>query len=134
MPAEGLWISPDRGHVAVVEHLIAIQQHPRLFGLTSREVSGLSLRGLRGIAEQLIDEGWIRYRGFGYQHLFEMKSLDKGTVDDVLVDAASHPTDIVVIETTSPRREYKGTVEEWYGRSMLRHWESNPRLGWRISR
>jgi len=131
---EGLWIDPDGESYAVVEHLISIQNDPDIFGLSAREVRGQTVEGLRKIAEKLIADGWKRYRYLAGDHLFEMYKLDKLLVDYVLSDVQALADDRVVIETVKPRREYKGTVDEWFARSMLRSYETNPKRGWRFSK
>jgi hypothetical protein len=131
---EGLWIDPEGESYSVVEHLIAIQQDPTFFGLSIRNVRHQTVEGLRKIAEKLIVDGWKRYRYLAGDHLFEMLKLDKFLVDSVLTDTQALPSDRVIIETVKPRREYRGTVAQWYDRSMLRSYETNPKRGWRFSR
>lgn len=135
---EGVWISPDRETIPVVEHLIKIQEDPEVFGLDSKFIRRLNVEGLRRVAEDLIKNGWIRYRYLSGAHLFEMYKLDQGVIDDVLIKARI-PAELqdderVFIQIVRPRREYRGTVSEWYDRSMLRSWESNPKRAWRFSR
>lgn len=132
---EGLWISPDRDErIPVVEHLIAIQQDPHRFGLTARDVRGVGIEGLCELAEELIKDGWIRYRYLAGTHLFEILRLDKDALYDVLIDAQAAEHERVVIETLSPRREYSGSVQQFFGGEMFRAWENNPKRAWRLSR
>jgi hypothetical protein len=82
----------------------------------------------------LFEEGWIRYRWFGGDsHMFEMQKLNKEVVDGILRDANALPDERVVIETIEPKRQYRGTIEEWIDRTMLRTFENNPKRTWRLS-
>jgi hypothetical protein len=132
--AEGLWIAPDGTAIPVIEHLLAIAHEPEAFGLLPRDVKNQTVEGLRKIAERLIREGWVRYRSLSGDHLFEMCKLDKDLIDDVLTGGQALEGDRVIIETVSPKREYRGSVQEWRERSMLRSYETNPKHGWRLSR
>jgi len=50
---EGLWISPEGERIPVVEHLLALQHDPHLFGLTLRDVKGADVEALRILAGDL---------------------------------------------------------------------------------
>lgn len=135
LPPEGLWISPDGEPVEVIEHLITIQQEPEKFGLSPRDVGRASIKNLRDIAIELIKVGWTRFRFLGGVWGFEVYQVKSkiSLIEDVLVAQNAYPQERVLISQASPKRDYQGTVAEFYDRAMFRHYELGRRNNWRMS-
>lgn len=135
LPPEGLWISPDgMVTIPVVEHLIEIQQNPEPFGLSPADVRKRSIAQLRAIAKGLIRVGWIRFRYLSGTWNFEVDQarLRIGILEDVIVQGKAYPEERVVVAQASPKRDYQGTVAEFYDRSMFRHYDLG-RNRWRVT-
>jgi hypothetical protein len=133
----GYWFSPPdrRGRrvpIAVLGHYAALRSEPETFGLTKAQTRFASIKDLEALSKSLIDQGWVRYRHTGTKHLFQTRTLQKAFIDFVLSEVGAGLNEQVVIETDSPRREYRGTINEWYDRSILGSWEANPQETWRI--
>lgn len=125
LPPEGLWISPSGDAIPVIEHLIEIQQNPEPFGLAPKDVERRSIKDLRQIARSLIQDGWTRFRYLSGTWNFEVDQakLRISLIQEVLVQGKAYPEERVVIAQLSPKRDYQGTVAEFYDRSMFRHYE-----------
>jgi len=134
---EGFWLSPYYEKIPVIEHLITIQQEPHSFGLTQRDVAGQDVAGLRQIAEDLIHEGWIRYRYLAGTHYIEMGRFNRDKVERVLFEELTDEPMLeerLVIEVAAPRKEYVGTIAAMLEGSMFHSWQTNPKAGWRFCR
>jgi hypothetical protein len=130
---EGLWISPEGEKFPVTEHLVAIQRHPHLFGLSAWDVNGQSIEGLRLVALRLLADGWVRYRHFGPDlHMFETESTDRRVIDELLTAAEALPDDRIVVHVRTPRGEFRGVVRDWTARTIAKG-EPSREDGWRFS-
>lgn len=120
--------------IPVVEHLIEIQQNPAAFDLDLSEVRTLSISDLRNLAQRLIQHGWIRFRYLSGTWNFEVDRVRMriGILEDVLVQGKAYPQERVVIAQAVPRRDYQGTVAEFYDRSMFSHYDLG-RNRWRVT-
>lgn len=89
---EGFWISPDGEVEEITEHLSAVRDNPVRFGLSPGELE--SLMGYRGLPPALsvrlaviyrvIDNGWIRVRGYGNQYIaFTVDELSEDTISKI---------------------------------------------------
>lgn len=120
----------------MVEHGIDIQRHPEVFGLTERDVRGATLEDLRKIAvEKLIMEGWLRFRFLDNEWNFEAGFVQNALerIEEILTVHNAQPHELVKIEQVKPKREYKGTVAEFYDRTMFRYYELWKKNAWRMS-
>jgi len=131
---EGLWLSPDGEEVPVIEHLIEIQHNPEAFGLSPRDVKGVTIENLRDIAVDLIKKGWTRFRYLSGTWNFEVDSVRSriDAIERILVGHRAYPQERVVVSQATPKRDYQGTVSEFYDRSMFRHYELG-RSRWRVT-
>jgi hypothetical protein len=134
LPPEGLWVSPDGTRISVIEHLIEIQHHPQTFGLTAREVKGASISDLHGMAVKLILDGWTRFRFLSGVWNFEVDSVKRRRqlIEDILVTHQAFHLERVVISQATPKRDYQGSVAQFYDQSMFRHYELG-RSTWRVT-
>lgn len=134
LPPEGLWVSPDGEAHPVIEHLISIQHHPEIFGLSKRDVQGASIEDLRKIAVNLIREGWLRFRFLSGVWNFEVDTVKTriNHIEEILVSHKAYPQERVVVSQVRPKRDFQGTVSQLYDRSMFRHYELG-RNPWRFS-
>lgn len=135
LPPEGLWVSPDGDPVTVIEHLIALKENPEIFGLTEREVEKAKVKDLRDIAVKLIGSGWMRFRFLGGVWAFEVNSVKAktGLIEEILVGQNAYPEERVIVSQVSPKRDYQGSVSQFYDRSMFRHYELGRGNRWRVS-
>jgi hypothetical protein len=135
LPPEGLWISPDDRWIPVIEHMPTIQQHPELFGLRKADVKGASLQDLRAIGEELILDGWVRFRYLSGKYHFEVARAKAKIrlIEDVLTDAQAQLDEEVRISQAAPRREYVGTVADVFDRVIFGAIENPIRNRWRIT-
>jgi hypothetical protein len=132
---EGFWISPDGEFIPVSEHLISIQQEPERFWLTKRDVADASINDLRKIAVELIKSGWIRFRFFGSNYLFEINSVsthNNELMEEALLKAEAVTKENITIETMKPRKTYSGTVGQFFDRTLFKYY-ANPKRKWRLS-
>lgn len=138
LPPEGLWISPEGDRIPVVEHMIALQQFPHLFGLLERHVKGKPIEHLATIAADLVRKGWTRFRNFGYVYAFEVDriSMRWGLVESILSDGNALLEEKVSISQAFPRSRADGTVSEVYERTLIFRKENPRRHGlghWRFT-
>lgn len=135
LPPEGLWISPEGRMIPVVEHMPTIQQYPQLFGLSKSDVHGLTLRQLRGLGEELILDGWIRFRYLSGVYHFEVGRAKSKIrlIEDVLVEASAVTDEEVRISQAAPRREFVGTVGDVFERAIFGYQENPIKNKWRIT-
>jgi hypothetical protein len=135
LPPEGLWVSPEGEATSVIEHLIEIQHHPETFGLSVKDVKGASISKLRDLAVELIREGWTRFRFLSGVWNFEVDAAKRRVdlMEDILVTHQAHPQERVVISQVSPKKDYQGTVAQFYDRSIFRHYELSHKNQWRVS-
>ena len=133
---DGLWISP-LGEIRVAhEHGPDIQKEPAFFDLTRGDVAGVSLGDLRKIATDLIQHGWVRYRYLSNRWLFEVHSVKMkiGILEEILVQLKAYPHEEVIVEQSSPKRTYRGTVAQFYARAMFsQHHGPGGATTWRMS-
>jgi hypothetical protein len=116
LPPEGLWIAPSGEKIHVTEHLEAIRNHPRSFGLLEREVCSNDIRCLRDIAVILIRSGWVRFRTLDLTFHFEVESLDLSNkiIIDVLDSVSTCPgAERVAVTELRGKRTVAGTVAEF---------------------
>src|SRR3990170_1849178 len=134
LPPEGLWVSPDGRKISVIEHLIEIQHHPETFGLSRRDVKGASIQDLHGMAVKLILDGWTRFRFLSGVWNFEVDSVKRRRqlIEDILVTHQAFHLERVVISQATPKRDYQGSVAQFYDQSMFRHYELG-RSTWRVT-
>ncbi len=134
---DALWISPYGEYIHVSQdHALTIQQDPDIFNLTKKAVKHLSIADLQKIAQQLIKQGWIRYRYKAPTYQFEINKLNSknlGIIEDVLVSQEAYPFESVVVDVAKPRQKYSGTVVQFYDRGMFRYYIPNPPKSWRIT-
>ena len=135
LPPEGLWISPEGEPIPVIEHLLEIHHNPEKFGLAPKDVRGLSIENLRKVAVELIGKGWTRFRFLSGTWNFEVDSVKVrlSTIEDVLVRQMAYPQERVVVSQAAPKRDFQGTVAEFYDRSMFRHYELGRANTWRVT-
>lgn len=135
LPPEGLWISPEGDKIPVVEHLITIQHHPEIFGLSERDVRHSTIEGLRAIAEALIRDGWVRFRHFGDSYNFEVSSgrRKRDVIEDVLALSGATSEDRVFISQAEPRKEFRGTVGDVFDERILSYQENPSKNRWRFT-
>jgi hypothetical protein len=133
-PVEALWVSPEGEEIPVIEHLIEISQHPDRFGLTYREVHGISIANLRDIAVELIKKGWTRFRYLSCLWNFEVDSVRMriGVIENILVRQRAFPHETVVVSQAKPKRDYQGNVAQFYDRTMFGRYELG-RNPWRVT-
>jgi len=135
---QGLWISPEGEAHSVIEHLLFVQHHPEVFGLSTRDVKGATMENLRNLAVKLIKDGWIRTRFLAPQgYLFELNRIEPAILDkikQVLIDSKSFKKENIIIHVIKPKpRAYQGTVAEFFDRSLLKS-PTKPKKGqWRLS-
>jgi hypothetical protein len=135
LPPEGLWVSPDGEPVPVIEHLLALKEAPETFGLSVRDVERSGLIELRELAVKIIKEGWTRFRFLSGVWNFEVNSIrnKKDLIEEILVTPQAWPQERIVISQASPKRDYQGSVSQFYDRSMFRHYELGHLSRWRFS-
>ena len=135
LPPEGLWISPEGKMIPVVEHLPTIQQYPEMFGFRKSEVRGLSIQDLRELAEELILDGWVRFRYLSGKYHFEVARAKPviRLIEDVLVEAQAQNDEEVRISQASPKKEFVGTVEDVFERAIFGYQENPIKNRWRIT-
>lgn len=138
LPPEGLWVSPNGKRTSVIEHLIEIQHHPETFDLTAREVKGASIQDLHAIAVKLILGGWTRFRFLSGVWNFEVDSVRvrRQLIEDILVAHQAFHLERVVISQATPKKDYQGSVAQFYDQSMFRHYALGGRRAtstWRVT-
>lgn len=135
LPPEGLWISPDGERFTAVEHLIEIEHHPEIFGLSKKHIRGASIQALAVIAQSLIRDGWTRYRHFSDVYVFEVDSLKKRIelVESILADSDAFAEEDVTINQAIPRKEFSGKVKDVYDRTIGRFLQNPGRNRWRFT-
>lgn len=136
LPPEGLWISPEGKAIPVIEHLLAIQHYPHVFGFTKRDVSGRRIDHLRDLAEKMIRDGWTRFRFLNNTWAFEVGDIKSriGYIEGVLAKSGAQPHEGILISQVKQHREWEGTVEKFFDRTLFRNFEVNPnRNRWRFS-
>ena len=137
LPPDGLWVSPEGEFIPVIEHLVAIREHPDLFGLSERDVRGASFTAMHSIGESLIrDSGWVRYRAFSDLLNIEVDDARQRmtTIEDILFRTQAHMHEKVLIHQATPRKEFEGTVADVFERAILR-FQANPgeKNSWRFT-
>ena len=88
---EGFWISPDGEVEEITEHLSTVRQDPERFGLSRGEYDSLVERNSPpfeaarlAIIIRVIDNGWIRVRGYGnYYIAFTVDELSEDTISKI---------------------------------------------------
>jgi hypothetical protein len=135
LPPEGLWISPEGKMIPVVEHMPTIQQYPELFGLRKSDVRGLTLQQLRELGEELILDGWIRFRYLSGKYHFEVARAKPKIrmIEDVLVEANAQTDEEVRISQAAPRKEFVGSVGDVFERAIFGYQENPIKNKWRIT-
>ena len=135
LPPEGLWISPDGRRVVAVEHMLTIEHHPEEFGLSEAAVRRISIPALAKVAASLIKSGWTRYRHFASAYTFEVDNLRKRyrIIENVLADSDAFAKEEVIVSQASPRREFKGTVQDIYDQTLGQYQENPRRNKWRVT-
>lgn len=135
LPPEGLWVSPDGEGIPVVEHLLAIKQEPERFGIPQREVRTAGIDELRALSVKLIKEGWTRFRFLGGVWNFEVDTvkMKKDLIEEILVSHRAWPQERIIISRMSPKRDYQGSVVQFYDRSIFRYYERGRLNRWRFS-
>lgn len=135
LPPEGLWVAPDGEGIPVIEHLIALKEEPERYGLSPRDVQKAGIKELRELAVGLIKEGWTRFRFLGGVWNFEVDSvkMKTGLIEEILVTHQAWPQERIIVSQVSPKRDYQGTVAQFYDRSMFRHYELGRLNRWRFS-
>lgn len=135
LPPEGMWISPSGRKYEITEHLLALRERPDLFGLSRKDTAHADIPGLRAIAVDLIDSGWVRFRYLDNKWFFEVDNETRrhGTIEDVLTRCGAHSFEEVQISQTRPTLELSGTVADVFDRT-IRRFETNPKRNkWRLS-
>ncbi len=132
---EGLWVSPDGEATPVIEHLLELKFEPERFGISPRDVEKAGIKDLRDMAVEIIKEGWTRFRYLGGVWNFEVNNvkMKKDLIEDILVTHQAWPQDRIVISQASPKRDYQGSVSQFYDRSMFRNYELGRLSRWRLS-
>lgn len=135
LPPEGLWVTPDGEGIPVVEHLLAIKENPNLFFLSPKEVEKARIPELRKIAVDLIKDGWARFRFLGGVWNFEVDNVKtkKDLIEEILITHQAWPQERIIISQVSPKKDYQGSVAQFYDRSMFRHYELGKVNRWRFS-
>ncbi len=135
LPPDGLWVSPEGDAISVFEHLLEIRQNPEKFDLSPKDVERASMEDLRDLAIELIKEGWTRFRFLGGVWNFEVASVKnrKELIEEILVTHQAWPQERLIISQLSPKRDYQGSVAQFYDRSMFRHYELGRLSRWRFS-
>lgn len=137
LPPEGLWIAPDgKRWVPVVEHLATLAEYPQYFDLSPRDVKGASIDDLRALANEIIRDGWTRFRVLDDVMHVEVNNLRQkiSVIDAVLVEVGAGLKDRVIISQSSPRREFECKAADVFDRVVERFSETNPRKNrWRFS-
>lgn len=135
LPPEGLWVSPDGEAIQVIEHLISIQHEPHRFGLSPKDVRGVSIQRLHDIAVDLIKGGWTRFRFLSGTWNFEVDSARSriSLIEEILVTHRAYPQELVVVGQAKPKRTYQGTVAQFYDRTMFRHYELGRKVKWLLT-
>jgi hypothetical protein len=135
LPPEGLWISPDGEKFTAVEHLIEIDRHPEIFGLSKKDIRGASISALASIAQVLIRGGWTRYRHFAHAYLFEVDSLGKRItlIEEILSDSDAFIEEDVIVSQARPRKEFSGKVKDVYDRTIGQFLQNPPKSHWRFT-
>ena len=85
---EGFWISPQGDVEEIIEHLSAVESNPDKFGLhpaqydeIMSEFSPPFEEGRIEVIRTVLDNGWIRVRGYGQQYIaFTVSELFPDTV------------------------------------------------------
>jgi hypothetical protein len=116
LPPEGLWVSPTKQFINVVEHLEAIRNRPEMFGLSKQDTDTNDLQKLGNIATTLIESGWIRYRQLDLSFLFEVASLTDASsiISGILEKGSTYPEhERVEVSQLAPPRLYAGSVREF---------------------
>jgi hypothetical protein len=135
LPPEGLWVAPDGEPIPVIEHLLALKEAPETFGLSPRDVERAGLIELRELAVKIIGEGWTRFRFLGGVWNFEIDNIrtKKDLIKETLVTHQAWPQERIIISQAKPKRDYQGSVAQFYDRSMFRHYELGRLSRWRFS-
>ena len=135
LPPEGLWVDPAGRRFEISEHLMAIKQRPDIFGLSETDVSRADIPQLRDLAVALIESGWMRFRYLDGTWAFEVDSAKRrmGDIEDVLSDCGAHGFERVTISQLKPMREFDGTVNEVFDRTIMRFQENPKKNPWRFS-
>jgi len=135
LPPEGLWIRPGGERIQVVEHLLALQHYPDLFGLPFHSTLAASISTLRDLAEGLIRDGWIRFRYLSGTYAFEVDDAKRrmDTIISVLEDVGAFAGENVAISQVTPLREFQGTVADAQQRSIIRFQENPTKNRWRFT-
>lgn len=135
LPPEGLWVDLDGKAISVIEHLIALKEDPERFGLSPRDTGKARVKELRDMAVELIKDGWTRFRFLGGVWNFEVNSVrtKKDLIEEILVTHQAWPQEHIIITQMRPKRDYQGTVAQFYDRSLFRHYELGRVSGWSFS-
>jgi hypothetical protein len=135
VPPAGLWISPEGEATVTTEHMLTIKEDPGRFGLAPRDVARISIPALHEIARKLIFAGWTRFRLFSDFWSFEVDNARGriSLVEDILVHHRAYPHEEIRISQAKPKREYAGTVAQFYDRSIFRTWELGRKNRWRFT-
>lgn len=135
LPPEGLWVSPDGEAIPVIEHLLALKEQPERYGLQRRDVERATVKDLRDLAVKIISEGWTRFRFLGGVWNFEVNNVKnkKDLIEEILVTHQAWPQERIIISQANPKRDYQGSVAQFYDRSLFRHYELGRLNRWRLS-
>lgn len=136
IPPDGLWISPDGEAIPVTEHLITLKREPERFGLTRRDVSANTMQALALVAKKVIERGWTRFRLFSDHWAFEVDSLKNRLplIEDILTAHGATPNEFVRVSQAKPRKEFEGTVDDVFERTIAKHFDLAGRKSrWRFS-
>lgn len=84
---EGWWLNQKGKHIEVMEHLYAVQERPKTFGLTRKNVAqeiGESADDARvRILTRVMKNGWIRVRSYKGTTVFEYWNLSRRVADAI---------------------------------------------------
>ena len=134
LPPEGLWVSPDGEQIPVTEHLLAIQHYPEKFGLPA-STRRADIPVLRKLAEDLIRDGWVRFRYLANTYAFEVDNAKRrlGTIADILALVGAFEGEDVSISQATPTKEFQGVVEDVYEHRILGFQENPAKNRWRFT-
>lgn len=118
LPVEGLWVSPSGEMRDVNEHLLALKEDPEWFNLSNVPNS---IDELRKLAENLIANGWVRYRYLDGVYNFEVDNARNKIqiIEKILAKAHAIPQEEIAISEINGKF-YQGKVEDLYERSLFR--------------
>jgi hypothetical protein len=114
LPPEGLWVSPEGKMIPVAEHLLAIKEHPRRFGLMD-STRRADMDGLLRVAQYMILFNWMRFRYLDGVYHFEVGQISRHMkrIKRVLRAARARREEEMTISQAIPPKEYAGTVGDF---------------------